>query len=674
MLCTGSTAAAATFASSVVGHAICADFFSTTVGSAAAVLVVATALYLLWPLGKGAFVGSGAFVVTVDPPTAEARVWAGPVADREVTGGRAVLRDLPDGEHELIVQAPGYKPFTTRVRVSHGRGSVRARLEEVKGDLAITARPGTQVTAVDAKGGETRLGQVPADGVLHVDGRLTVGRYTLRLEHPDCTPLSLSDQDVVVGRVVGVTGAQVPRPGELRIFTTPAGAEVKVNGQAAGLTPATLRDQPAEQELHVEVYERGYHRVEKPVTLKPGEMRNLDLGVLIAESGSIEVRITDDRFSMADAAVRVDGRPVVPNVNGRVLVVGGLEVGARSIEVIHPNYEPWPWQATVIDQGTTRQEMQPRPKPGRLSLRISGPPEYQLWVNGRLLLAESYRNGVVTLPPQQEERLEVRAPGYQSAQRTVNLPANGTESWSVSLEKVRGPEGVRVWTVPDLDLQMMPIRPGTFALGSEKGNSIERPVTQVTITGPYWLGRNEVTQSQFEAIMKRNPATFKGKDRPVEQVSWDDAMEFCRKLTERERATGALPAGYAYTLPTEAQWEYACRAGTTADHAGSLEDMGWYDANSAKQTHPVGEKQPNAWGLCDMHGNVWEWCRDWYGSYPGGSVQDYTGPASGTTRVFRGGSWNGGAALCRSAFRNSGKPDLRNNRLGFRIALTSSAR
>jgi formylglycine-generating enzyme required for sulfatase activity len=244
----------------------------------------------------------------------------------------------------------------------------------------------------------------------------------------------------------------------------------------------------------------------------------------------------------------------------------------------------------------------------------------------------------------------------------------------VSLEKVRGPEGVRVWTVPDLDLQMMPIRPGTFALGSEKGNSIERPVTQVTITGPYWLGRNEVTQSQFEAIMKRNPATFKGKDRPVEQVSWDDAMEFCRKLTERERAAGSLPAGYAYTLPTEAQWEYACRAGTTADHAGSLEDMGWYDANSAKQTHPVGEKQPNAWGLCDMHGNVWEWCRDWYGSYPGGSVQDYTGPASGTTRVFRGGSWNGGAALCRSAFRNSGKPDLRNNRLGFRIALTSSAR
>jgi formylglycine-generating enzyme required for sulfatase activity len=184
----------------------------------------------------------------------------------------------------------------------------------------------------------------------------------------------------------------------------------------------------------------------------------------------------------------------------------------------------------------------------------------------------------------------------------------------------------------------------------------------------------EVTQGQWEALMGSNPSNFKGADLPVEQVSWTEAMEFCRKLTERERAAGRLPEGYAYTLPTEAQWEYACRAGTTGNYAGDLNSMGWYAHNSGNMTHHVGQKQANAWGLFDMHGNVWEWCLDWYSIYPGGSVTDPIGPSSGTNRVNRGGSWSYTALSCRSATRSWYAPGTRLNTLGFRVALAPSPR
>jgi formylglycine-generating enzyme required for sulfatase activity len=141
-------------------------------------------------------------------------------------------------------------------------------------------------------------------------------------------------------------------------------------------------------------------------------------------------------------------------------------------------------------------------------------------------------------------------------------------------------------------------------------------------------------------------------------------------LTEREKAAGRLPAGYVYMLPTEAQREYACRAGTTGNYAGDLEGMAWYDENSGRTTHPVATKAPNKWGLYDMEGNVWEWCRDWYADkLAGGEVTDPPGPPSGSDRVYRGGSWRVVAVLCRAAARRQGAPDLRAQDIGFRVAL-----
>lgn len=231
-----------------------------------------------------------------------------------------------------------------------------------------------------------------------------------------------------------------------------------------------------------------------------------------------------------------------------------------------------------------------------------------------------------------------------------------------------GPRAGQSFTLDIPALAMIWIAPGAFFMSSTHGAGDD---TQVTLTRGYWLGQTEVTQAQWQTLIERVPipSRFKGSDRPVEQVSWELAMEFCLKLTERERAAGRLPPAYRYTLPTEAQWEYACRAGTTGIYAGDLAAMAWYEATSGGQTHPVAQKQPNAWGLYDMHGNVQEWCADWYGGYPGGRASDPTGAPSGQFHVLRGGHWGGSAGYCRAAFRVWTHAQSGSIGIGFRLAL-----
>jgi formylglycine-generating enzyme required for sulfatase activity len=225
-------------------------------------------------------------------------------------------------------------------------------------------------------------------------------------------------------------------------------------------------------------------------------------------------------------------------------------------------------------------------------------------------------------------------------------------------------------------IKLVQIHAGTFTMGSVEGEANrgadEGPVMQVTLTEDFYLGATDVTQGQYESVTGTNPSDFKnvGTNAPVEQVTFAEAMAFCEKLTERESATGRLPDGYAFTLPTEAQWEYACRAGTTGPYAGDIPAMSWFDSNSGGTTHPVGLEKPNAWGLYDMSGNVYQWCLDWYAKrYPGGSAIDPTGPATGTVHVLRGGGWYYDKTYCRSAYRDF-DPGFRANFIGFRVAIS----
>jgi formylglycine-generating enzyme required for sulfatase activity len=217
-------------------------------------------------------------------------------------------------------------------------------------------------------------------------------------------------------------------------------------------------------------------------------------------------------------------------------------------------------------------------------------------------------------------------------------------------------------------MEFILIPAGSFMMGSDLGDSDEKPVHKVTITKAFYIGKYEVTQEQWQALMGVNPSKIKGPKRPVEQVSWFDCQDFLSKLESKVR--GLRPG-----LPTEAQWEYACRAGSTsAYYFGNSQDdvsqYAWSLQNSDYTTHPVGEKKPNAWGLYDMAGNIWEWCADqyWENQYSISSEQDPKG-VFGDTRVVRGGSWFVDSDFCRSAIRYNEGPAVRFGFIGFRVVL-----
>jgi formylglycine-generating enzyme required for sulfatase activity len=215
------------------------------------------------------------------------------------------------------------------------------------------------------------------------------------------------------------------------------------------------------------------------------------------------------------------------------------------------------------------------------------------------------------------------------------------------------------------------IPPGVFLRGQDGDERL-----QVALSRGFWMGKYPVTQRQYEALTGSNPSHFKksGLDAPVESVNWNEAAAFCADLSRRPRETGGPPC-VVCRLPTEAEWEYACRAGSQkkycfGDDESELEAYAWYGGNSGEKTHPVGEKKPNARGLYDMHGNVWEWCQDWYGPYPKAPVTDPTGPTEPTideSRVLRGGSFNGDPDYLRCSCRRGNDPDGRSRRIGFRV-------
>ena len=268
------------------------------------------------------------------------------------------------------------------------------------------------------------------------------------------------------------------------------------------------------------------------------------------------------------------------------------------------------------------------------------------------------------------ERLGLYDEAIESVTKYLTLAGRSGEHYRAALRLLNSAEAEK--NNPIAGMEFVQIPAGEFLMGSESEEAVDReqPVTRVRISQGFYLGKYEVTQGQWQAVMGSNPSFVKqcGPDCPVETVSWDDVQEFIRKLN-------AAMGEERYRLPTEAEWEYAARAGTSGDRYGNVDAIAWYvgdrgRGNSGRLTQPVGQKAPNAWGLHDMLGNVNEWVEDWYGDYPGGTVTDPRGPVSGSRRVARGGSWSDIAWYCRASYRTYNSPGDRISILGFRLLRT----
>ncbi len=496
--------------------------------------------------------------------------------------------------------------------------------------------------------------------------RLEAEALRLRHEQEQAAAAEAAKQKAEQERAAAEAARLAAARGGVIVRTTPAGAEVRVGAVALERSPLTLKELKLGK-YPVRVRLAGYEDWDGEVEVKENDFAELAVP-LVRSTGTVEL-------TSEPAGLEVEVRGERSEVMGERCEPRKLTTPAK-VELPTGEYTAiyrragWPEQSRKLSvERRQRVSAVAEFVPGSVQL-TSEPAGAEVRRAGKTLGTTPLTLNEV-LPGAWSAELQLK--GYKKAAVTGEVTPRGELTLAAALEKIPGPEEGQAWTIPDLGLELVPISAGSFALGSTNGDADERPVTQVKLTQPFWLGKYEVTQGQWERVMGSNPSAFKnaGANAPVEQVSYDEALAFCQKVTASERAAGRLPEGYAYTLPTEAQWEYACRAGTTGDYAGNLALLGWYSDNSGSTTHPVGQKQANAWGLYDLHGNVWEWCRDWYGNYPGGTVTDPIGAASGSLRVLRGGGSSYAARLCRSAFRYGSEPGSRNLYLGFRLALSS---
>ncbi len=568
-------------------------------------------------------------------------------------------------------------------------GEVAERMELAEGDRSQTTEVRSQRSVVRGQKSADRSQRSEgrsqkSDGGLKADAGSR--RSEIRGKGP-ATPASSKSRLLALAIiasifVVGVTGGvyllkslglapppPVAATGGVQITTAPPEAEVAVGSFHARTSPVTLAHVPAGS-YPVVARLAGYEDARGRVEVKGGATAALNLA-LVRSTGRLKVGSVPEGLKVEVSGEKPEGGG--PGAKAQVATTPATLTLPTGEYVLTYSRPGWPDQGDRVTVKRNAVTTSTAHFDGGTLAITSTPAGAEVFSGGKRL-------GTTPLSLTDQSpgtyTLEFRLKGYRSATDEEMVVPKQTTQAAVTLVAIPVAVAGNPWTIPDLaGLALQPIPAGTFTMGSPPAEADrdpdEGPQTQVTFSRPFWVGRTEVTQAQWRAVMGNDPSHFKGDDLPVDSVSWDDAMAFCRKLTERERTADRLPAGYVYTLPTEAQWEYACRAGTTGPFAGDgrPDDLGWYSNNSAGTTHPVAQMQANAWGLYDMLGNVWEWCRNWYGPYPGGEVTDYAGPTAGTYRAIRGGCWGGGADYGRSAYRFENEPGLRRFDLGFRVAL-----
>lgn len=682
------------------------------------------------------------FHISVEPPgTALILTFDGRMvyeSDYLPRGG--VDLQLVPGRYKVMVNKAGWKPLQQQIKVLPDTVGWSVALEKVTGKLIVECQAGTAIKARAENDEVFDLGAVGETGK-QVITSLSEGRYEIILGKPDYFSYT-GRVDLVAGKPATIKTRLDGMPGQLLVGSSLA-AEIHegdvrwgTTGQRIeGITPGRYR---------IALSRRGYRTEYMDILVPPNRVLTVTAPDMIPEGGSLRVRAqsavdADTFLATSPVEIQIDDHPW--KTVGLPYMETGLPIGTHTIQMRSARYlpvQPDPQYVDVLDERTNDLVFVLQPLPVTLRLFSSREGADVFLDNERVSAAGED----IPLAPFVAYTLEARVHGFEPVVREVRFDEPGrvyeqTVEFTrparfadlISIETARPVIGqydlapgsleaakdqMRVARNRGLALEVKTqksgihlrlIPPGVFYMGSHEDEpgrkEDEGPVSEVTISAPMYVGKYEITQAQWARVMGENPASFKqaGPHAPVETIDWEQALEFVNRLCEIE----GVPYG-TYRLLTEAEWEYCCRAGTTAplytgditllgaNHAPELDAIAWYGGNSGvdyaggqnseewaeKQNehsragpHPVGEKAPNAFGVHDMLGNVWEWCSDRYANgYLAVMQVDPRGPSFGSGRVCRGGGWYSHARICRSAQRYSNSPKYRSNVLGLRIART----
>ncbi len=601
--------------------------------------------------------------------------------------------DLTPGLHRVQLSAEGFRPTVVEIDVARNIVREQVQLEGVWGRLQIEGQPGTGVYAASGSGEVlTFVDEIPSDGVLRIDDRLLARSYILELRQEGYEPMLLENVTLKEEEWTHLEAFLVAKPGTLRVSTSEAGIPVAVDGQAHGVSPLILEGLAVGQPIVVTVGGSGWRAKEQSITLAAGETTDIDFGEIEAARGDL------------DLTVRTRAGPIDPaqldvlrvklgeaEIAGKASLKLTATAGAHRLVIEHPDFTTYSAPVEIKDRETTALEavLAPLPSTLRLSRTTLGSMSFRLFIDG--VPQENVFSGI-ELPAETEIEATLLVRDHEPHRERLILRAGADLLWEPELQPLAGPGSGEPWGVPYLDYNFNWFPPGTFRMGSPQNEPdrlpTEGPTTTVIFEHGFWVAIHETSQVLYEHFMEANPSKFVGPGLPVDSVTWLEASTFAQRLTQREAAAGRLPPGYEYRLPTEAEWEYAARSGSSeAFHWGTVADAsvanvrGRYPRTFDRRvahievedrygTLPVGSFQPNSSGLYDVHGNVREWTLDFYNDrHPGGRrIQPYRDNGQ-RGHVVRGGGWEDFAHRARAAARDRASADARNHATGFRIVL-----
>ena len=542
------------------------------------------------------------------------------------------------GTYDYTVQAKLYHPQTGKVTVNDPNNK-----HEVKIDL-IPAFGYIEVPAEgNLSGAKVFIDNELKGTVPFRSERLASGSYQVRLVQQMYSPVT---------QEVAVTDGETTRfaPSLSADFANvtlrvEGNAEIWVNNERKGA--GTWTGNLATGDYKIECRLAGHRTATKQLAIQPAlDGQTIDLAAPTPIYGKLNITSVP-----GDADIYLDGQ----KVGTTPMMLPKCLVGQHTLKVSKAGHSDFT-KAFSLAEGAT-EEISARLESGK-PVTITAPEGADIYVDGTKVATTRFEGALAF----GNHTAYAMKGGKKSGEKTINVSMQGGDVPAVMLAFHEN----KTFTVKGVSFEMVFVEGGTFQMGSNDGDSDEKPVHQVTLSN-YYIGKTEVTQELWQAVMGSNPSfsSFKGAKNPVNYVSWNDCQEFIKKLNKLTKQN--------FRLPTEAEWEYAARGGNKSrgyKYSGSdyLGSVAWYEDNSGNEVHPVGSKSPNELGLYDMSGNVWEWCSDWYGSYPSSSQTNPTGPSSGSYRVLRGGSFYVGAAGCRSANRFINGPIYRSLSLGLRLA------